>query len=80
MLAGDMGDGEGMESIKDNLPEKYKKPPLGTCPSWYVIPKRIKELSDAISRFTEHERIGKDEEVTSAIREWMLRLYVIVIR
>lgn len=74
MLAGDMGGGEGMESIKDSLPEKYKKPPLGTCPSWYAIPKRIQGLSDAISRFTGHDSIGKDKEVTMAIREWAVEI------
>ena len=47
-----------------------KKPPIGAAPSWYVIPNRIKELSEAIARYTEHERMGIDLEVTSIIKQW----------
>lgn len=47
-----------------------KKPPIGASPSWYVIPNRIKELSEAIARYTEHERMGRDLEVTSIIKQW----------
>lgn len=47
-----------------------QKPPLGAGPSWYVLPKRIKELSDAIGRYTECERMTKDKKVTGLIKEW----------
>ena len=46
------------------------KPPIGASPEWYILPHRIKDLSDAISRYTEHERIGSDKEVTSVMRKW----------
>ena len=46
------------------------KPPIGASPSWYVLPHRIKELADAISRNTEHPRIGNDKEVTKCIKQW----------
>ena len=46
------------------------KPPIGPSPNWFVIPSRIKELSDSIARYTDHERIGSDKQVTQVIREW----------
>ena len=49
---------------------QYEKPPIGVRPSWYAIPARIKELADGISRYTGHERIGTDKEVTQVIRGW----------
>lgn len=52
----------------------YNQPPLGVSPSWFVIPHRIKELADAISRYTEHERICKDKEVSSVIRQWAVEI------
>lgn len=33
---------------------KYIEPPLGVAPSWYYIPRRIKDLSEAIVRYVEH--------------------------
>ena len=32
----------------------YVKPPIGVRPHWYVHNERIKELAEAINRFTEH--------------------------
>ncbi len=49
---------------------EYKKPPIGVSPSRFVIPRRIKELSDAISRYSAHYRICHDKSVTNLIREW----------
>lgn len=50
--------------------EQHKKPPIGAKPAKIYIPERIKELAEAIVRFTEHERIGKDKEVSKLIMEW----------
>lgn len=47
-----------------------KKPPIGPAPSWYVLPRRIKDLSEAIARYTEHERMGTDLEITLLIKQW----------
>lgn len=49
---------------------EYKKPPLGASPSWYIIPKRIQDLTSGIFNFTQHDRIGKDKEVTKFMRLW----------
>lgn len=46
------------------------KPPVGASPEWYILPHRIKDLSDAISRYSESDRIGNDKEVTVVMRKW----------
>ena len=51
-----------------------KKPPIGVKPLWFVTPNRIKELSDAISRYTEHENICTDNDVTEKIKEWAMEI------
>lgn len=51
-----------------------KKPPIGVSPSWYVLPHRIKDLSEAITRYTEHERMGTDLEITSLIKQWAVEI------
>lgn len=50
------------------------KPPIGASPSWYVLPQRIKDLSEAITRYAEHERMGTDFEVTSLIKQWAVEI------
>lgn len=54
----------------ENLEVSFKEPPIGVSPSWYVIPNRIKELANAISRYSAHDRICRDKDVTNLIREW----------
>ena len=46
------------------------KPPIGANPEWFALQHRIEDLADAISRYTEHERIGSDKEVTAVMRKW----------
>lgn len=46
------------------------KPPIGVSPASYLLPNRIKDLANAISRYSEHERIYVDKEVNKIIREW----------
>ena len=46
------------------------KPPIGASPEWFILPRRIKDLADGISNYTEHERIGSDKEVTELMRKW----------
>lgn len=58
-----------MEENYENLKFSFKKPPIGVSPSWYVIPNRIKELANAISRYSEHNRICHDKDITNLIRE-----------
>lgn len=53
--------------------EEYKKPPIGVSPAQYVIPNRIKELSEAISRFAEYENY-RDKEFTNAIKKWAVEI------
>ena len=50
------------------------KPPIGIRPSWYVLSDRIKEIADGISRYTEHERICIDNDVTDLIKEWSMEI------
>lgn len=49
---------------------KNYQPPIGVSPTWFVITRRIDELSQAISRYSKHERMGNDEEVTRLIKAW----------
>lgn len=42
------------------------KPPLGVCPHWFVHPKRITELHEAIGRFIEHIKSHQHIENHSA--------------
>lgn len=42
-----------------------EKPPIGTAPSWIALPQRIVDLSGAIARFAESDRMN-----TEAVREW----------
>lgn len=46
------------------------RPPVGASPDWCILPLRIKDLSDAISRFSESDRIGNDKSVTKFMRIW----------
>lgn len=46
------------------------KPPLGVSPAWYVLPRRIDELAEAISRYTKHDGIMSNKEVTDLIKIW----------
>ena len=50
------------------------KPPLGVTPHWFVLPKRIEELSEAISRYSKHEEITDDVEVTKVIKKWCIEI------
>ena len=35
--------------LRENAPSQFSpKPPLGVSPAWFVYPKRIKELAEAI--------------------------------
>lgn len=46
------------------------KPPFGTKSAIFALPDRIKNLADAISRYTNHENIWSDKKITQIIREW----------
>jgi len=57
----------------------YLKPPIGVSPEWYVIPRRIKELSEALVRYSEfyeqcHNIIRNEEEIFKLMRSWALEL------
>lgn len=41
------------------------KPPLGVCPSWFIHPKRIEELNEAIGRFIKHIKTNQHTETHS---------------
>ena len=51
-----------------------EKPPLGVSPWWFVYPKRVIELSEAISRYTEyslkHTLTRKTKEDYKLIHQW----------
>lgn len=53
---------------------EYIKPPLGVSPHWYVYNKRIEELSNAITRYTEfimrYNNIKDVRDNYNAIAEW----------
>ena len=53
---------------------EYIKPPLGVSPHWYVYNKRIEELSNAITRYTEfimrYNNIKDGRDYYKAIAEW----------
>ena len=51
-----------------------EKPPLGVCPHWFVNPKRMAELNEAIGRFIEHikshQHIESHSQHYKAIALW----------
>lgn len=53
---------------------EYIKPPLGVSPHWYVYNKRIEELSNAITRYTDfimrYNNIKDGRDYYKAISEW----------
>lgn len=53
---------------------EYIKPPLGVSPHWYVYNKRIEELSNAITRYTDfimrYNNIKDGRDNYNAIAEW----------
>lgn len=52
----------------------YIKPPIGVSPHWFVHNKRIKELSNAITRYTDfimrYNNIQDGRDYYNAIAEW----------
>lgn len=53
---------------------EYIKPPIGVSPHWYVYNKRIEELSNAITRYTDfimrYNNIKDGRDNYNAIAEW----------
>lgn len=52
----------------------YIKPPIGVSPHWFVHNKRIKELSNAITRYTDfimrYNNIQDGRDYYNVISEW----------
>mgnify|MGYP001019288758 CR=1 FL=1 len=46
----------------------YEKPPIGASPYWYVQQRRIKDLSEAITRYAEYKLF--DEQYAKLIKQW----------
>ena len=55
---------------------KYKAiaPPLGATPSYIELPSRIDALSKAISRYSNHQELRTNTEVTKSIKVWALEI------
>lgn len=55
-----------------------EKPPLGVAPWWLVYPKRIIDLSEAITRYTEfslkHTSTRKSKEDYMEIHQWAMEI------
>ena len=53
---------------------EYIKPPIGVSPYWFTYPKRVIELSKAITRHAEfsleHTLVRKTKEDYKAIHQW----------
>ena len=53
---------------------EYIEPPIGVSPHWYVYNKRIEELSNAITRYTDfimrYNNIQDGRDYYKAITEW----------
>jgi hypothetical protein len=47
---------------------EFIKPPIGASPYWYVQQTRIKDLSEAITRYSEHKVLNKD--YANLIKVW----------
>lgn len=50
--------------------QERNKIPIGVSPSWIALPNRINELAQAISRYSEHDKIMCDPEVADIITLW----------
>lgn len=46
----------------------WEKPPIGVAPYWYIQKSRIKELSEAITRYAEYKLF--DEKHALLIKQW----------
>lgn len=53
---------------------EYIKPPIGVSPHWYIYNKRIKELSEAITRYSDfiekYVHIKDDRDYYKSIAKW----------
>lgn len=58
--------------------QTYEKPPLGVSPHWFVYPKRIIEISEAITRTTEfaykYTATRNSKESYKVIRQWAIEI------
>lgn len=50
----------------------YEKPPIGVFPYWYVQQRRIKDLSEAITRYAEYKLF--DEQYAKLIKQWAIEI------
>ena len=57
---------------------EWIKPPIGVSPHWYVYNKRIKEVSEAITRYAEfalkHDAVRDSLEDYKLIAKWAMEL------
>ena len=57
---------------------EYEKPPIGVSPWWFIYPKRVVELSEAISRYAEFSSkrtlIRNTAEDYKAIYRWAMEI------
>lgn len=53
---------------------EFIKPPIGVSPHWYIHNKRIKELSEAITRYSDfimrYVHIKDDRDYYQSIAKW----------
>ena len=53
---------------------EFIKPPIGVSPHWYIHNKRIKELSEAITRYSDfimrYANIKDERDYYKAIAKW----------
>lgn len=55
-----------------------EKPPIGVSPWWFIYPKRVVELSEAITRYAEfsskHTLIRSTKEDYKLIYQWAMEI------
>ena len=55
-----------------------EKPPIGVSPWWFIYPKRVVELSEAITRYAEfsreHTLVRSAKEDYKMIYQWALEI------
>ena len=55
-----------------------EKPPIGVSPWWFIYPKRVIELSEAITRYAEfsrkHTLVRKTKDDYKAIYQWAMEI------
>ena len=65
---------EAFKGLKINTEVNHEKPPLGVMPAWLLYKTRIKDLAEAIARYSEFDSPNSIKQIT----KWGEELYSLI--